>query len=488
MIKLCQIIEGLPEKAVSISARGPVAYIKPTDLPREFYEESFDFEHTKKISPDPNIESNILKQNDIIIRRKITSDPVATLYMVEQPAVVSEDLIVLRPITDRINSPYLREYLNSEKGKELLIARATTYCGHIASENELSLSMLVNFPVPTIENKMLKGWENIDHLEDKLVQKASDLRKQLQSLFESTDENVFRNSLGEIQRMSNLINNSVGKIDRLEFQIANFYPFPIAYGYRLLASKVNPTDLYREQLRVAENILAFLASVSLSILMHFENKDLGIDLSDYWRGGISPGDWKDIIQRCAKIFGHRVHPLVRSLQGLEIGVYQKGFGADVKRLIQAKNDFKHDRGPTTEEDILSAVNELQTTLDRVMQQLSFFTDFPIRMVQDIVPSRSGELTLKCLVYIGDHPGLYQEESPHPQPLPKGDLYLDMGSQKWIPLYPFTAAMNCPNCQVRETYFIDKIDYKKNSVQFKSYERGHTITRLENLSTLLHSDK
>ena len=55
-------------------------------------------------------------------------------------------------------------------------------------------------------------------------------------------------------------------------------------------SIVDSRDLYREQLRIAENILAFLASVSLVLLRKQDRDEAGIDLKEYWRSGISPGD------------------------------------------------------------------------------------------------------------------------------------------------------------------------------------------------------
>src|SRR5579859_3721168 len=51
------------------------------------------------------------------------------------------------------------------------------------------------------------------------------------------------------------------------FQIRNFYLFLLAFGYRQLSSLTTPQDHYRELLRVAENILAFLGSVSLALAL-----------------------------------------------------------------------------------------------------------------------------------------------------------------------------------------------------------------------------
>jgi hypothetical protein len=43
--------------------------------------------------------------------------------------------------------------------------------------------------------------------------------------------------------------------DELDYRISSSYPLPVAYGFRSLTSIVDHRDLYREQLRIAENIL-----------------------------------------------------------------------------------------------------------------------------------------------------------------------------------------------------------------------------------------
>ncbi len=143
--------------------------------------------------------------------------------------------------------------------------------------------------------------------------------------------------------------------DELEYQISSSYPFPIAFGFRSLMSIVDYRDLYREQLRIAENILAFLASVSLTLLQEPDRQKADINLEEYWRSGISPGDWKDIVGRCSKVFStYENNPLTIGFSSLNIRSEKKGFGHDVAKLIQAKNDYKHDRGPTVLEDIAEA--------------------------------------------------------------------------------------------------------------------------------------
>ena len=90
--------------------------------------------------------------------------------------------------------------------------------------------------------------------------------------------------------------------DGLERRVATSYPPPLAHGYRALMAAGDPGELYREQLRFAENVLAFLASVSLALLREEDRERADLDLKKKWSGGISPGDWKEIVQKCSSVF------------------------------------------------------------------------------------------------------------------------------------------------------------------------------------------
>ncbi len=110
-----------------------------------------------------------------------------------------------------------------------------------------------------------------------------------------------------------------------------------------------------------------------------------------------------------------------------------------------------------------------------MEGLSFFADYPIRLVEDFNVSRSGDqYLLKCLRYMGDHPSFPQEEVVFHKGLPRGDLFLELDPQSWVPLYPFIATKTCSHCKARETYFVDLWDTKKETARLKSFERGHTM--------------
>jgi hypothetical protein len=241
--------------------------------------------------------------------------------------------------------------------------------------------------------------------------------------------------------------------DELEHRISTSYPYLLAHGYGALMRGGDPRDLYKEQLRFAENILAFLASVSLALLRKEDLEKTGLDLKKHWSGGISPGDWREIIQRCSKVFAdYKDVPLAAAIRGLKIGSEQKGFGRDVIELIRAKNDYKHDRGPTDLEEIANASDEAQERLGRCMQALAFFADYPIRRTEG---SDDGNSDLSRT----------------------DDLSLDLGGNR-VSLYPFIVAMNCSKCDTKETFFVDAWDRSRNLARLKSFERGHAANDSE----------
>lgn len=259
--------------------------------------------------------------------------------------------------------------------------------------------------------------------------------------------------------------------------VSGAYPLPLAYGWSLLEGLWDPRDRYREQLRHAENMLAFLGSISLALLDTRTYDKAGIDLSLLWRGGMSFGRWKTLVQLNSKAFRATDHPLESSIRKLKIGSEKNGFGADVARLISMRNDYHHGRGPFVEEDVAAASDEAQDRLERCMESLSFLAGYPIRLIQDFDVDRNGDrFSLKCLRLVGDGPGFPQEGIEVSRALPRGDLALDKGDGEWISLYPFLVASNCPRCRHRETYFIDGWDHRKGLAFMKSFERGHLEER------------
>lgn len=422
----------------------------------------------EKVAFTPELERYVLRPGDLVVKTMKGGAQQCAMVQTGDRLLASDRLLVLRVTDSSVTPEYLLEYLNSTLAKRLIEGR---YAG--AGALMLNARGLGSVPVPIVDKTLALDLRQIGVLEATLRKTADELNTQRRSLFDAKNQARFNESVQGLLRKGELLSRSAIRASELEFQVANFYPFPIAYGYRLLASITNPTDLYKEQLRIGENILAFLASVAMSLVQPSDRASVELDVSAIWDGGASPGHWREIIGKCSKVLStYKDHPLASNIVRLNISAEKRGFGAAVKALITAKNDFKHDRGPRTEEDFATATKSTQETLKGCIRALAFFTEFPIRQVVDHDVTRTGEVRLRCLAMVGDHPGLPQEEVTHRTPLPKRDLYIAAAGVGWVSLFPLLVARNCPSCKTRETFFLDKWNRKNNTAMRKSFERGH----------------
>jgi hypothetical protein len=407
---VCTILRGVSIALHDKSARQEVALVTrvaDVETPASLADDVL------KVAVTPETERSLLRPGDIVVSAIKGGYPLCVLVQSDVPLLVASDrLFILRVSDALLTSEFLAEYLNSGLARRLIEERYSGTTGLMLTARSLG-----SLPVPLLGRPVTLGLREIGTLEAALRRRSDELRLQRQTLFDATSPQAFASAVQDLRRKGEVLSRSLLRADDLSFQVANFYPFPIAYGYRLLASISNPTDLYKEQLRVGENILAFLASVAMSLIQPDDRASVGLDVCEVWDGGASPGHWRDIIGKCSKVLStYKDHELASSIVGLQITAEKRGFGAAVHKLITAKNDFKHDRGPRTEEEFESTTKDMQKTLDACIKALAFFTEHPIRQVVNFDVTRTGEVTLRCLALVGDHPGLPQEEIIYRTPL------------------------------------------------------------------------
>ncbi len=71
-------------------------------------------------------------------------------------------------------------------------------------------------------------------VQNELISKADELESRRITLFDSQDETQFQRQLADLQRRANVLSETLRSTESIEFQISQFFSFPIAYGYRLL--------------------------------------------------------------------------------------------------------------------------------------------------------------------------------------------------------------------------------------------------------------
>jgi len=465
--ELCEVRRGLMIRNFTESSETGTLLIQGRSLRAA----SLDLEEARRTTDENIPDWAYVQPGDVLLPEIWGNSSGAVIVTEDLRAVISHSVLLIRVTDERVSPEHIAEYLNSPAARRLMGA----FASKLHNVERLVPSELKKLPIPMVDQSTFRNIAQVRIVEELLSAQVEKLAALRRSLFDSKDRATFLDSIDQLKNRSDVLSRSITDVDRPQFRISNFYPFPIAYGYRLLDGILPSSDLYREQLRVAENLLAFVASICLALIQKADRRSTGIDLKSYWQGGISPGHWKDIIARCSKVLSsYKDHPLAAGISRLNVGSESRGSGKDVQAIIRAKNDFKHDRGPTTEIDMIAATKEMAALLERLMISLGFFTEYPIRQVVDMNPSRrTAAISLRCLVFTGDHPGLRHEEVKHTKPLIKGDLYLDLRNGLWLQLFPFITALHCPRCKVRETYFIDRWAGGAASATVKSFERGHT---------------
>lgn len=408
---------------------------------------------------------------DVLLQRVGYGPKVMIVSPDLQGAVASDTVFVLRPKEESVDTYWIAQFLGSGTGKKLLNA-------HVRSVGAptLAISDVRRIPIPVASSDVSRDLVALQELENRLRARADALASSRLDVFAADSPQEMQSRLKSIRKMARVAAESVGQTDSMQFRLRNFYPFPVAYGYRLLIGYTDPQELYREQLRVAENMLAFLASLTLALLEPRQHGALGLDLVTAWQGGLSPGHWLQIAQTGSKTLREdSAGDLGGMLAGLWAGK-KNAFLDAVNGLIKAKNDFKHDRGPKGEEECRQGSEKTQQSLDKAIEALDFLTDYPILLIRDLDVVRGSHVVLlRALQYVGDHPGLAQRDLRYHEPLKKGDLYIQIAPEKLAALFPFITCHHCPTCESRETYFLDRRDSRPGrKTILKSFERGHTL--------------
>lgn len=436
---------------------------------------------TRKDIPANISEDYISRIGDILIQR-IGETPKAILVEEDLSGIaISDTVYIIRPTeVDSLRDRYIVEYINSDVGQAQLLSGLRRQV-----IPTLNITVLRNFKVPIPNQSIIEFIKDLHDVESTLtlrLQKSKSLRSQL---FSIEDVNSFNQQLQQLGVELQVLKQSLLQSDDINFQIRNYFPYVLSFAYRSLDAIQNEAQLYKEQLRVAENILAFLGSVGLALVVS-TNKNQPVDLKEfnyqklrnYWQGGISPGDWQDMASRSgAELRLVEQNVLIAAFISLWFkgrGTKQSQFARLLQELITKKNDFKHDRGPQAPNEYIEGTMALGQDLKACLQELALFVQHPMRFIEEAdVDWRSRRAKLKTLVYVGDHPGLRRESISVSESLPKDKLYIEVNEGHLLPLYPLISVHYCSSCKTRETYFIDRWDPNDGKLVLKSFERGHT---------------
>ena len=458
--ELCEIIQGFSHSRERASANKGIRVLRG----REIKTPPPQKDELEKFSPGREVpEGCFIRPADVIIQR-IGQTPRCMAASPELEGVVAGDTTyILRPKDDQISAYLLAQFLSSSAGQNLLSARSTG-----VGAPTLSRSTLANLPVPILPENVTEDLSALVSLEVNLRTRAEKLSAGRVGLFDADSLDELQSKLAQTSQIAKAVSESVRQAETQDFQIRNFYPFTLAFSYRTLSSLISPQDLYKEQFRVTENILALLGSITLALLRDEELARSGIKLKQIFSGGASHGKWRTLSKKGAAELKERENK--STFVKLLVFLWDNSEWNDtVEQMVNLRDDYHHG----SDSDYEKLAQQAGGNLETIMSHLAFLTDYPMRLIYDQNAIRnSSKVIISSLNYSGDHPGLRQEDSEYSCALIKNDLYLQVESDNWISLFPYLTAYHCTHCKSRETFFLDKWTEEENCSKLKSFERGH----------------
>jgi hypothetical protein len=408
------------------------------------------------------------KESDILIQR-IGDQPKAFLVPTGwEDCLCGDTVLILRAKLPTVSARAVHQYLDSPQGRQSLVST----CARMTVPT-LSTRAIAGVVVPVLPLDLSVRLEEAGKREREIRLLADELRTKREKVFASTGHEEIERAILDLEVSQVVLRDGMSRTDDLSFRLRNFYPLPLAYPYRLVDAEHEPIRIVKLTYQNAEGVMSFVASLAMALSDRPSGKIRKTVLHAWGGKGATFGNWFTVGETLSVNLdptASSLHAHLRNLIGTPEG--KTRFGMAMQWLLDRRDDFHHRDlpvGPETEQ----LITHLKARLETCFAELSFLLPYELILVQDYDAIRHSErVRASCLVYSGDHPGCRRISKEYAGPLKKGDLYLVVSDEKWIPLYPFVAVLHCPRCKMRETYFIEAWS-PKNTAKLKSFERGHT---------------
>jgi hypothetical protein len=426
-------------------------------------------------------ELNSCKEGDILLKGTEPFDAAIAEEGLEG-VPVNQQILILR-LADGYEQlrQFLPEFLQSDTGHRLL----SSFAGGTTIPR-LRMTDLPDMPIPVPRSSFLGLIEDLHGVEERLESKRDRLSELRHQLFDLKDPDRGEAHVRRLSSSVRALSDSLVQTESFTYRIQNFYPFPIAWLYRSLTTVQESGTLREELVRTAENLLGFLGCVGLSVIEHEKGLPEDSDapgkgwLRDLLKGGVNFGDWQEI----AYMTGKYLRKNGKTDLGQDYasiwfegssGSNTSSFFQTTRELASKRNFDKHGGGATPVERE-ERRNDFQGMVEEAYEAVSFLMKYPLHFVVEIdQPFGSEEFEVTALRYTGDHPAMEVEDGVRlTHPVSKNILYMESGENEWIPLHPWIAVTNCPECKKRETFLIDGGNLRESGCKYKGFENGHPL--------------
>ena len=378
-------------------------------------------------------------------------------------------IIVLRPREPipRVELDFYIAYLRSNRAASV---RDTDYT--FAGRSRFSPNLLI--PVP--DDRILEGFATLASARESFQKWIDEADILMKSIFDDAVPLAeLRARLLDRSRALRQASEAGRAADGLDYQIREFYPYPIGYTWRQVRTHVQEqawADCHRSVRDAFETFVATAGSIALAACDH-----LGVSLGSskaYYRklsqyGGVSIGDWVNILKETATL---KIVVEPDSALGIIRRVLpQTGEVADAQvRLSDMRNDDAHGRLDPAQVKAVAkdGVEDLATMLGKcgVLAELRL-----VFVNENRWDSREKSGVADVHLLRGDHPIYSTETIEHKESgLEKGSLYVIDPLGSWVLLRPWLVHRQCDECGKRSIY---RPDHKgKDGLHIKALDHTH----------------
>ncbi|XZW50217.1 N-6 DNA methylase [Acinetobacter baumannii] len=431
----------------------------------------------KDLSPITK-EIQYTQANDILLQR-IGERPAAYYIENETNIAISDTILIIRfKEFDPLKVKFICQFLNSEEG----IKRIKDLHSYSVIQTQ-SVKIIKELKVPVPEQKIINLVEEMNQIELSLrveYENAAQLRK---SIFGNFEEAELSTNFKKIKLASLALENSLQQKNDITYKIKSFYPFPLAYPYRNIYLEREYTAIYERQMKFGEYILSFLASIGLSLIYEFKEqinkplKNITEELKNFLLRGISPGDWRKILQLvCSALKDLEENLFIDDFTSLWFkgrGNKETEFAQNtLNHIVRKLNNFKHSRGPVNIHEYKDEGENQKKLLDNILEDLEFLGQCEIILIDNIDTEWStGNILYTASLLKGDHPAFEKITFSTHKRLSKDKLYIKFHDQ-FISLYPFLSCIYNTGTKKVEIFSFDKIS--DNKLMLKSFESGTSV--------------
>ncbi len=444
----------------------------------------FDFTELRDLPVDREIHRlRYLEKGDICVRRIRNPQGQAFIAAVfpgyRAPLAFDQSIIVIRPkaFLEEEQRLVILAFLRSSIAKDLFIAKGNSI--------QLSPHVLREFPVPLADEDLVTSIRSLTEARNAFAEWKAKLDQDLSDIIVNRDLKESRMKILTSGQLARQRYRAARQVEELDYRIRTQYPLPLAYLWR--DWQVSSPDNYRSLrniLKAAEGFTCFFSLIAV-LAGRISNIRIGYieqiagRLADRG-GGTNFGDWFAILKEIggSKKFREQKH----SVPFFEVTEMMRSeeFESALRLLMKTRNDDGHWRvNPNAVP--ASLLQELETALTLIYDLAGFVSDYGLLQIKSSrLDSIKGLTRYEYADLKGDNPLVPVHKSETTQTeLEIDSLYLRDRAGSLHLFRPYLHYLECPECHLMSTFYLDTYPGSGPTVGLKSFERNST--RTENLA-------